>query len=77
LSNRAAKYQARRTTKQEEVERMKTRIAYGYHKKSGKTLYLGDTIEAALKANMTYKEYEKQLIEANPQLEITIKIERK
>jgi len=56
---------------------MKTRIAYGYHKESGKTLYLGDTVEAALKANMMYKEYEKQLIEANPQLEITIKIESK
>jgi hypothetical protein len=55
----------------------KTRIAYGYHKGSGKLYDLGDTIENALKANMMYREYEKQLIAANPQLEITFKIEKK
>ena len=53
----------------------KTRIAYGYHKESGKLFNLGDTIKQALKANMMYKEYEKALIAANTQLEITFKIE--
>ncbi len=53
----------------------KTRIAYGYHRESGKMLRLCDTIEEALKANMTYKDYEKELIKANPQLEITFEIE--
>jgi Mor family transcriptional regulator len=52
---------------------MKTRIAYGEHE-NGNTYYLGDTIEAALKANMMYKDYEKALIKANPQLKITFKI---
>lgn len=54
----------------------KTRIAYGEHA-DGKIYVLGDTIDAALKANMMYKDYEKQLIEANPQLKITFKVERK
>ena len=53
----------------------KTRIAYGYHKESGKLFNLGDTIKSALKANMMYREYEKALIKENPQLEITFKIE--
>ena len=56
---------------------LKTRVAYGYHKESGKLYNLGDTIEAALKANMMFRDYEKKLIAANPQLEITIKIEPK
>lgn len=54
----------------------KTRIAYGYHKETGKLFNLGDTIKQALKANMMYREYEKALIEANPQLEITFKVEK-
>lgn len=54
---------------------MKTRIAYGRHKESGNLYILGDTVEAALKANMMVKEYEKKLIEYNPQLEITFKVE--
>jgi len=58
------------------MKKTKTRIAYGYHKESGKTFNLGDTIEAALKANMMYREYEKALVKANPQLEITFKIEQ-
>ena len=53
----------------------KTRIAYGYHKESGKLFILGDTINQALKANMMYRDYEKALIATNPQLEITFKIE--
>ena len=54
----------------------KTRIAYGYHKESGKLFDLGDTVKAALKANMMVKDYEKALVKANPQLEITFKIEQ-
>ncbi len=54
---------------------MKTRIAYAKGT-NGKTYKLCDTIKEALKANMMYKEYEKELIAMNPQLEITIKIER-
>ena len=54
----------------------KTRIAYGKHA-NGNIYRLGDTVEAALKANMMCREYEKRLIAANPQLEITIKIEPK
>lgn len=56
---------------------MKTRKAYGYHRETGRLLDLGDTIEAALKANMMVKDYEKALVKANPQLEITFKIEKK
>lgn len=55
---------------------IKTRRAYGEHA-NGNTYDLGDTIDAALKANMMYRDYEKQLIAANPQLKITIKIEPK
>ena len=53
----------------------KTRVAYGFHKETGKLFNLGDTIEQALKANMMYRDYEKQLVKLNPQLEITFKIE--
>lgn len=56
---------------------MKTRIAYGYHKESGKMFELGDTVKNALDANMMVKDYEKHLIQANPQLEITFKIEKR
>lgn len=52
----------------------KTRIAYGTHKENGNRYILGDTIEAALKVNMMYRDYEKALIAANPQLDITIEI---
>lgn len=56
---------------------MKTRVAYGWHKESGKLYILGDTVDAALKANMMVREYEKELIKLNPQLEISFKIESK
>lgn len=56
---------------------MKSRIAYGVHKKSGKLYRLGDTIEGALKANMMFRDYEKKLKELNPQLEIKVRIETK
>lgn len=36
---------------------MKTRKAYGYHKKNGKLFDLGDTVKDALKANVTVEEY--------------------
>lgn len=55
----------------------KTRIAYGYGKGSGKLYYLGDTVDAALKANMMVRDYEQKLRELNPQLEIIIKIEKR
>ena len=51
----------------------KTRIAYGEHA-NGNLYCLGDTIEAALKANMHFKDYEKELAKANPQLKITFRI---
>ena len=56
---------------------VKTRVAYGYHRESGKLLCLGDTVDAALKANMMVRDFEKALVKANPQLEITFKIEKK
>ena len=55
---------------------MKTRKAYGYHKESGKTFFLGDTVAKALEANMMVRDYEKALVKDNPQLEITFKIEK-
>lgn len=55
----------------------KTKRAYGYHRETGRLFDLGDTIDAALNANMMVKEYEKLLIAANPQLEVTFKIERR
>jgi cell fate (sporulation/competence/biofilm development) regulator YmcA (YheA/YmcA/DUF963 family) len=57
--------------------KLKTRRAYGYHEATGKLFDLGDTVEAALKANMMVREYEKDLVKVNPQLKITIKIEEK
>ena len=56
---------------------IKTRRAFGYHKQTGKLLDLGDTIDGALKANMMVKDFEKELIRINPQLDITFKIEKK
>ena len=56
---------------------LKTRIAYGVLKSTGKLVMTQDTIQEALKANMMFRDYEKSLIELNPQLEITIKIEQK
>lgn len=55
----------------------KTRIAYGIHKGSGKLYDLGDTVDAALKANMMVRDYEQKLRELNPNLEIIIKIEKR
>lgn len=57
--------------------KVKTRRAYGTHRESGKIFDLGDTIEAALRANMLRTEYEKALIKANPQLDISFRIEEK
>ena len=59
------------------MKQLKTRRAYGIHKTTGKNFDLGDTIDNALKANMLRTDYEKALIAANPQLEITFKIEEK
>lgn len=57
--------------------KQKTRKAYGTHKETGNIFDLGDTVDAALKANMMVKDYEKALVAANPQLDITFKIEPK
>ena len=56
---------------------LKTRRAYGYHRETGKLYDLGDTVKNALKANMMVKDYEKSLAEANPQLDVTFKVEDK
>jgi len=53
----------------------KTRKAYGYHKETAQLFDLGDTVTQSLKANMMVKDFENKLIESNPQLEITFKIE--
>lgn len=57
--------------------KIKSRFAYGLHKETGKIFDLGDTVAAALKANMMVRDYEKSLVEGNPQLEISFKIERR
>ena len=59
------------------MKNLRTRRAYGYHKETGKTFDLGDTIKAALDANMMVRDYEAALIKANPQFEITVRIEDK
>lgn len=56
---------------------MKTRIAYGVLKNTGKLVMTEDTVKEALKANMMFRDYEKELVKLNPQLEITFKIESK
>ena len=53
----------------------KTRRAYG--EKDGKVYGLGDTIDAAIKANMTVRDYEAALIRQHPQLTIIIMVEEK
>jgi hypothetical protein len=55
---------------------IKTRHAYGTHA-NGNVYDLGDTVANALKANMMVRDYERKLIEYNPQLKIEIKIEDK
>lgn len=54
---------------------VKTRVAYGTDK-DGKVFNLGDTVAAALKVNMLVKDFERDLIRANPALKIAFKIER-
>lgn len=54
---------------------MKTRIAYGTYS-DGRVFNLGDTVKAALAANMMVKDYEASLIKANPQLKIEFKVEK-
>lgn len=57
--------------------REKTRIAYGTLKSTGKLIMTQDTIAEALKANMMVRDYEKELVRLNPQLDITFKVESK
>ena len=57
--------------------KIKTRTAYMYSRKTGELLGTEDTVASALKANMMVRDYEKDLIKLNPQLEITVKIESK
>lgn len=56
----------------------KTRVAYATLKGVSNTnvFRLCDTVEEALKANMHVRDYEKQLVEVNPKLNITFKVER-
>ena len=54
---------------------LKTRVAYGTHE-NGNMYRLCDTVNEALKANMMVRDYEKQLVNLNPQLKITFKIEK-
>lgn len=55
----------------------KTRVAYAIPKDKSTGKYpLCDTVEEALKSNMLVRDYEEQLIKSNPQLDITIVIER-
>lgn len=54
----------------------KTRVAYGYLKKTGKLVVRMDTLKEALKANMMVRDYEKEFIKANPQLDIKIAVEQ-
>jgi hypothetical protein len=62
--------------KENNMRGIKTRKAYGEHS-NGNTYYLGDTVDAALKANMMVRDYEKELVKLNPQLKITFKVEEK
>ena len=55
---------------------MKTRKAYGHHRETGETFFLGDTVAKALEANMVVRDYEKALVKDNPQLEIIFKAEK-
>jgi hypothetical protein len=56
---------------------MKTRIAYAVLKSTGKLVMTEDTVNEALRANMMVRDYEKELVRLNPQLDITFKIEGK
>lgn len=56
---------------------IKTRMAYGVLKSTGELVMEQDTVEQALKANMMVRDYEKELVRLNPQLEITFKIIKK
>jgi hypothetical protein len=53
---------------------MKTRIAYGTLKSTGKLVMSQDTVEEALKAKMMVRDYEKELVKLNPQLDIRFNV---
>lgn len=59
------------------MKAIKTRVAYARHIETGEMVALCDTIDEALKANMMVRDFEKRLIELNPQLEITFKVEER
>jgi len=65
------------TLNREGTMKLLTRKAFGYHRATGKLFDLGDTVEQALKANMLCKDFEKELVKINPQLEITFKVVNK
>ena len=54
---------------------LKTRIAYGTHRESKRLYILGDTVAQSLDANMSVRDWERQLVAKNPQLDITFKVE--
>lgn len=56
--------------------KIKTRVAYG-EGKDGTIYKLCDTVAEALKYNMMVKDFENGLIQLNPQLKITFKVEDK
>lgn len=57
------------------MTRVKTRVAYGYLKSTDRLIMTEDTVKEALRANMMVRDYEKELIRLNPQLDIKIIIE--
>jgi hypothetical protein len=56
---------------------MKTRIAYGTLKSTGKLVVEEDTVKEALKSNMMVRDYEKELVNLNPQIEFAFKVENR
>lgn len=53
----------------------KTIKAYGTNPENGKIYDLGDIVSMALRANMLVSDYKKDLVKANPQLNIVFKVE--
>jgi hypothetical protein len=58
------------------MSKMKTRIAYGYLLETGNLILAQDTVKEALRANMMVRDYEKRLVELNPQLRFEFKVEK-
>jgi hypothetical protein len=54
----------------------KTRVLYGYLKSTGELIHRTDAVDEALQANMMVRDWEKEFVKANPQLDVKVMVEQ-